>query len=104
MDHPIRPRSHLHKPRVRVATHVIPPVVDPIGRHWRQPSLDKILIGKAQAFMTEATFAQLGLRRYMPEGKVAYSGRLWRFQEAGVWHLGWMSKGQHFSRVIVLSR
>lgn len=58
---------------------VIPPITDPLGRHWEQPSLDRILIDDTHAVMDKAAFWEL--RNYsstIPTG--VYPGKMWRAQ------------------------
>jgi hypothetical protein len=55
----------------------IPPITDPLGRHWRQPAATSILLDDSHAVMSAATFA--GLAEYsgsFPSG--VYVGKMWR--------------------------
>lgn len=54
----------------------IPPITDPMGRHWTQPPRDAILIDDKHAVMTRETFGRLA--RYdcsVPSG--VYNGKMW---------------------------
>lgn len=37
----------------------IPPITDPMGRHWRQPSVASIALDDTHALMDDATFQAL---------------------------------------------
>lgn len=55
----------------------IPPITDPLGLHWQQPALDRILLDETHAVMTARTFESL--REYsssIPTGY--YPGKMWR--------------------------
>jgi hypothetical protein len=56
---------------------VIPPITDPLGRHWDQPKLDQIVIDDTHAVMDAYAFAKLheysGSR---PSG--VYPGKMWK--------------------------
>lgn len=105
MDHSIRPRPAA-KPRARVAVHVIPPMTDPLGKHFRQPRREAILVGQDSAFMSHATFAALSdYSTTNPSG--VYPGKMWKGERfkavdsvqdgrpvrhmvrSGVWELRW---------------
>lgn len=59
------------------AAHIIPPITDPLGRNWPQPSLDGILVDDTHAVMTHATFnALLEYSRSTPSG--VYPGKMWK--------------------------
>lgn len=56
---------------------MIPPITDPMGRHWDQPSRDDILVDDTHAVMTVKTFtALLEYSTSMPSG--VYDGKMWR--------------------------
>lgn len=105
MDHPIRPRPAA-KPRARVAVHVVPAMTDPLGKHFRQPRREAILIGQDTAFMSRATFDKLSeYSTTNPSG--VYPGKMWKAERfksvdgthegrpvrrmvpSGVWELRW---------------
>lgn len=54
----------------------IPPITDPLGRHWRQPSAQSILLDDTHAVMDTATFKQLAeYFSSVPSG--VYPGKTW---------------------------
>lgn len=56
---------------------MIPPITDPLGKHWEQPSTDAILLDDTHALMEEATFYKLAdYSCSMPSG--VYPGKMWR--------------------------
>lgn len=85
------------KERIRVASLTIPPMTDPMGKHWDQPSRDGIVLDDTHALMTEATFK--ALHEYsgsVPSG--VYPGKMWRCHWAAgdeaVYRRGEISKEQ----------
>jgi hypothetical protein len=76
----------LTKP-VRV-DHSIPPMVDPLGRYWDQPSREKIAVDEEVARMTQQTLDQLAeYSCTIPTG--TYAGKMWKRREGDVWLLCW---------------
>lgn len=68
--------------------HVIPPITDPLGRHWSQPPRDRILVDDTHALMSQADFEQLPeYSRSVPTG--AYAGKMWRCHFREGWFLCW---------------
>lgn len=66
----------------------IPPITDPLGKEWPQPSLDEILIDDDCAMMTQQ--AQDKLRVYngsLPSG--TYTGKMWMCCLRDGYHLCW---------------
>lgn len=60
-----------------MSAHIIPPMTDPLGRHWNQPPLEQVLVDDTHALMTPATFAQLSeYSSTLPSG--VYEGKMWR--------------------------
>lgn len=56
---------------------IIPPMTDPMGKHWDQPAREEILIDDTHALMSGSTFA--ALHEYscsVPTG--CYPGKMWR--------------------------
>lgn len=68
---------------------MIPPITDPLGKHWKQPPTTDVLIDGKYAVMSKATL--LKLTEYsasMPSG--VYPGKMWRAVSAdGTQHLRW---------------
>lgn len=55
----------------------IPPITDPLGRHWGQPDRTEILIDGTHAVMTTRTFELLAeYSATNPSG--VYEGKMWR--------------------------
>lgn len=55
----------------------IPPITDPLGRHWQQPDTTAILIDDTHAVMDSATFKRLAeYSATRPTG--VYPGKMWR--------------------------
>ena len=55
----------------------IPPITDPLGRHWHQPATASILIDDKHAVMANSTFEALSeYSGTMPSG--VYPGKMWR--------------------------
>ena len=57
--------------------HIIPPITEPLGRHWKQPARESILVDKTHAVMTRHDFD--GLHEYsrsIPSG--VYPGKMWK--------------------------
>jgi len=55
---------------------IIPPITDPLGRYWEQPSTENILIDDHHAIMSADDWKLL--KRYdasLPTG--AYAGKMW---------------------------
>lgn len=67
---------------------IVPPMTDPLGRHWEQPNRDEILIDDTHAVMTEATLNKLhNYSASTPSG--VYHGKMWRGECDGSWFLRW---------------
>lgn len=60
---------------------VIPPITDPMGRYWDQPSASEIIIDDEYALMKRATFNKLAeYNCSKPSG--VYPGKMWRVDNA----------------------
>jgi len=58
-------------------SNTIPPITDPMGKHWSQPSLEEILIDDNHALMTPSTFSRLSeYNTTNPSG--VYPGKMWK--------------------------
>lgn len=56
---------------------IIPPITDPLGKHWQQPHRRFIELDDTHALMSEQTFK--GLKEYstsIPTGR--YEGKMWK--------------------------
>lgn len=74
----------------------IPPITDPLGRAWDQPSVADMLLDDKHALMTSKTFESLHEYSYsIPTG--VYEGKMWKSCPGkfyrncpdGVWYLLW---------------
>lgn len=55
----------------------IPPMTDPLGKHWQQPSADSILIDDSHAIMDSKAFDALAdYSSSVPSG--VYPGKMWK--------------------------
>lgn len=74
------------------ASNVIPEMVHPLGKHWKQPDRNKIEIDDTHALMELNTFHELlEYSTNMPTG--VYIGKMWKRELVrGKWELGWFSK------------
>lgn len=83
---------------------VVPDMVHPYGKHWKQPLREAITINDANAFMDRATFDQLADYSYsQPSG--VYEGKMWKASNAYYhktengeplrWWLHWFGPGDH---------
>ncbi len=60
-----------------IECHPIPPITDPMGRHWSQPDRQSILIDATHAVMSRQTFESLAeYSCSTPTG--VYVGKMWR--------------------------
>lgn len=70
----------------------IPPITDPLGRHWQQPDPAHIVVDDARALMCRSTFNRLlEYSSTIPTG--VYHGKMWKANAAGVWMLRWFGDG-----------
>ncbi|GAB4059149.1 hypothetical protein GCM10028811_12470 [Uliginosibacterium sediminicola] len=70
----------------------IPPMTDERGRHWRQPSCDRVLIDDTHAVVSKADFDMLSnYSTSNPSG--VYPGKMWRAEWAGKHYLRWFGDG-----------
>lgn len=96
-------------------TNKIPQITDPLGRHWQQPSPEKIAIDETHALMDYATFAALAdYSSSIPSG--VYDGKMWRrhdgifdrrFLDSGVipeWLLMWYGPSDDPGKCSINSR
>lgn len=57
--------------------HPIPPITDPMGQHWRQPSRFDIEVDDTHALMSQKTFDKLAeYSSSVPSG--VYPGKMWK--------------------------
>lgn len=77
-----------------MAEHRIPPMTDPLGRHWSQPSRHEILdVNDDSDSVTMSRTAFLQLKDYshsIPTG--VYIGKMWRCKARPGWRLKWYDR------------
>ena len=69
---------------------IIPPITEPLGKHWQQPHRRFIELDDTHALMSEQTFK--GLKEYstsIPTGR--YEGKMWKGFIKGEWYLVWLA-------------
>ncbi|PUA17313.1 hypothetical protein [Glaciimonas sp. PCH181] len=65
------------KARLRSPETAIPPMTDPLGKHWRQPRRETISLDDTHALMDASSFAQLAdYSSTHPSG--VYPGKMWK--------------------------
>lgn len=75
----------------------IPPITDPLGKHWDQPSPSLIEIDGTHALMTEDTLKQLAdYSASVPSG--VYEGKMWRCKGGNGWYLRWYGTSDRLDR------
>lgn len=70
--------------------HPIPLITDEMGRYWRQPPRESILVDDTHALMSRPTFELL--HKYsasIPSG--VYPGKMWRAEYPAGWYLNWFT-------------
>lgn len=79
-------------------TNTIPPITDPLGKHWRQPPTDRILIDDTHAVMSMNTFKALAeYSTTIPNG--VYPGKMWKANPcADVWNLRWFGMDEQWPK------
>jgi hypothetical protein len=69
-------------------THIIPPMVHPLGKQWNQPKLEDINMSGDFAVMSKKSFDELhNYTGSMPSG--VYEGKMWRTETTDGWYLCW---------------
>jgi hypothetical protein len=69
----------------------IPKITHELGRHWKQPDREKIVVDSKSALMDKATYEQLAeYSCSVPTG--VYEGKMWRKEHAGKKYLRWYGK------------
>ena len=66
----------------------IPRISDPMGKHWKQPPVERIVLDDTHAMVDQAGFTML--RDYscsMPSG--VYEGKMWKAKVGETWYLRW---------------
>ena len=70
---------------------IIPPITNAMGKYWRQPSAERILIDDTHALMEQATFAALNHYSCSLPSAV-YHGKMWRRHD-GVYDPAFIASG-----------
>jgi hypothetical protein len=91
-----------------MANNTIPPITDPLGKGWRQPSLDAVLIDDSHALMDQNAFD--GLYEYSASVPTCvYPGKMWKCKQAGIWWLRWFGESDdpsmcsnHHRRILIV--
>jgi hypothetical protein len=87
-----------------IETNIIPPIVHPMGKYWKQPKTENILIDDAHALMSRADFNELAdYTQSQPTG--VYEGKMWKMQKWSghpmnpvkhdEWYLHWWGYSGH---------
>lgn len=73
----------------KVPSHPIPPMTDPMGKHWPQPDRFEIEIDETHALMSQSVFDALAnYTNSQPSG--VYPGKMWKaFYKLDGWCLLW---------------
>lgn len=97
--------------------HIIPEMIDPLGRYWEQPKRENIKVVDVFAFMEEKDFKKLAsYDTTMPTG--VYDGKMFKRQQRdeegnwlNKWTLVWFSKHEdpdqctvNYRTIVVLNR
>lgn len=72
------------------AVNSIPPMIHPLGKHWKQPSVKDIELDDKHALMSQTLFNQLKDYSHSLPGGV-YEGKIWRCRYSDGWLLRWWS-------------
>lgn len=81
----------MNAPMETKVNNVIPPITDPLGRGWDQPSLDRMMITDKYATMGKAAFEELlDYTGSQPTG--CYPGKCWKIMDR---HLIPITEGVH---------
>ena len=68
--------------------HVIPPMTDPLGQYWTQPSPRDIQVDDQHALMSQVILNALSEYSHStPTG--VYPGKMWKMLQHGEWWLRW---------------
>lgn len=85
----------------------IPPITDPMGRHWQQPDPARIAFTKDCAIMSQSSFRQLAeYSTTIPTGR--YVGKMWKAERRVAdgkteWLLCWFRDNDDVTQTIMLS-
>ena len=69
---------------------MIPDMIHPLGKYWKQPDREDIIIDDTHALMNKYSFHSLHeYRTSIPTG--VYAGKMWKTIVNGNWFLMWFS-------------
>lgn len=86
-----------------VDSNVIPEMVHPLSRHWKQPKVSDILLDSQVALMSQETLDLLSeYSMSVPTG--VYTGKMWKMEMRATWWLRWMVIEEGESEGVILSR
>lgn len=75
------------------AIDIIPPMIDPLGKHWKQPLPQFIFIRDGKAHMDAADFRKLSeYNTSIPTG--VYPGKMWKRRQGDQYLLCWFGEEQ----------
>lgn len=67
---------------------IIPTITAPLGKDWKQPTIDEIVVDNEVAMMTQETFDLLAeYSLSIPTGKIP--GKMWKTFTGKGWYLRW---------------
>lgn len=72
----------------------IPPITDPLGKHWQQPEIKEIEIDSTHALMSKKAFNEL-LEYSCSQPTKVYEGKMWKSKLGNKWILHWFGKSDH---------
>lgn len=83
--------------------HIIPPITDPLGKHWEQPDRTEIKIDDDIATMSQRTFDKLS-EYSASQPTRAYDGKMWKSHVRGVWYLRWFGPAEQSDMMLTSTR
>jgi len=82
---------------------MIPDMVHPLSRHWRQPNKEDIVIDDVSALMNKRSFQELHTYSMsIPTG--VYEGKMWKAQIKTKWYLRWFGSENKEGLLPILNR
>lgn len=82
---------------------IIPDMIHPLSRSWKQPSRKSILIDDTNALMEEQTAKNLlEYSTSIPSG--VYDGKMWKAKRGDSWFLKWYSPSEDPKKCAINTR
>ena len=82
---------------------MIPKMIHPLGKHWRQPKREDIAIDNTHALMSKDSFEQLHeYSMSVPTG--VYEGKMWKAKYRSGWILRWFGNENADGLLPILNR